>query len=116
MFGVATLPPPAAAADQRASALQARMLAAFAADLPARRAELAGAVARRDQDGAAHVLHGLKGSAAHLQANELQLLAGDLEVAADCGHWESIDAGLPRLAELLAPFDSTATSAVPRKL
>lgn len=116
MFGVVTRPvsvsAPAAAANagRRSADIKAKLRAAFAADLPARRAELAGAVERRDHDTAARVLHGLKGSAAHLDATELQLLAGELEVAADRRHWTLIEASLVRLARLLDRFDSTSSA------
>ena len=107
MFGVAGAP---AAGGARSVELKARMLAAFAADLPARRAELAAAIAARDHDGAARVLHGLKGSAAYLEAHALQQLAGELEVAADQQRWQQVEAAMDALAVLLAPFDSTHPS------
>ncbi|HEU5436493.1 MAG TPA: Hpt domain-containing protein, partial [Telluria sp.] len=116
MFGVAaSQPSPSPAAGRRATDLQARMLAAFAADLPARRRELAAAIAARDHDGAARVFHGIKGSAAHLRAGALQVLAGELEVAADRRQWDDIEASAERLADLLAPFDNSPTD-VPREL
>ena len=118
MFGVAASQPspsPSPAAGRRAADLQARMLAAFAADLPARRRELAAAIAARDHDGAARVFHGIKGSAAHLRAGALQVLAGELEVAADRRQWDDIEASAERLADLLAPFDNSPTD-VPREL
>ncbi|WP_426193679.1 two-component regulator propeller domain-containing protein [Massilia sp. DWR3-1-1] len=106
MFGVVT------AAGGRAGELAARLLAAFAADLPARRVELAGAIARRDHEHAARVLHGLKGSAAHLHgstlqgpAGQLQVLAGQLEVAADGRQWAHLEASLVRLDSLLDAFE-----------
>ena len=103
MFGVPAAAAPPSAASRRA-VLQARMLAAFAADLPGRRAELDAAIAACDMDGAARVLHGLKGSAAHLGAADLLALAGELEVAADRGAWDRIDAQREHLDELLERF------------
>ncbi len=61
------------------------MRAAFAADLPRRRAELRAAVEGGDMEAAAGVLHGLRGSAAHLGAGELAALCAALEAAADRG-------------------------------
>ncbi|WP_426110960.1 two-component regulator propeller domain-containing protein [Massilia sp. PWRC2] len=113
MFGVSTMATPPAVASAladgggRSAALKARMLAAFAADLPARRAELAAAIATRDHDSAARVLHGIKGSAAYLADEALQLLAGELEVAADQQQWQQIEAGMPRLGTLLERFDTS---------
>ena len=106
MFGVADpspAPAPAPAQD-RAALLQARMRAAFAADLPRRRAELRAAVNGGDMEAAAGVLHGLRGSAAHLGAGELAALCAALEAAADRGAGADIRAALPGLDALLDTF------------
>jgi signal transduction histidine kinase/ligand-binding sensor domain-containing protein/DNA-binding response OmpR family regulator len=111
MFGVpaaanSTLDP----ASRSPAALRERLLAAFAIDLPARRTELARAVAARDHDSAARLLHGLKGSASYLGAAELQALAGELEVAADRQQWVLIDATLTQLDHLLDEFDRSRSA------
>ena len=106
MFGVQTGSQPAAGAGARDEALHQRIRAAFAADVPARRAELEAAIAARDQDAAARLLHGIKGSAAHLRAGALQALCGELEIAADAGNWPVIDAALAPLYTLLDSFGS----------
>jgi CheY-like chemotaxis protein len=113
MFGVLTGPTPltvAAAqnAGRRATDLQARMRTAFAADLPRRRGDLEAAVAGADSDGAARLLHGIKGSAGYLEATELHLLCGELEVAADQSQWAVVGAALPRLRRLLDTFEGGA--------
>ncbi|HEY0063915.1 MAG TPA: two-component regulator propeller domain-containing protein [Telluria sp.] len=114
MFGVFTGPTPLAVAaaqnaDRRNGELKARMRAAFANDVPSRRADLEAAVAARDSDAAGRLLHGIKGSAAYLEATELHALCGELEVAADESHWALVEDGLPRLRELLEQFSvSTA--------
>ena len=119
MFGVATGPSyaPAAApfpmpaaqsgavAGRRSGDLKARMRAAFAGDLPARRAELTAALAARDQDAAGRLLHGIKGSAAYLEAPALHALCAQLEQDADSGRWERIEESLARLDSLLGAFD-----------
>ncbi|MFL6708595.1 MAG: two-component regulator propeller domain-containing protein, partial [Massilia sp.] len=97
-------------AARRDAALKEKLLAVFAADLPGRRAELAQAMAARDHDSAARVLHGLKGSAAYLGALELQVLAGELEVAADRQQWALLDATLARLGHMLDQFDRTRSA------
>jgi CheY-like chemotaxis protein/HPt (histidine-containing phosphotransfer) domain-containing protein len=115
MFGVTTVQaspsfaamPAQSPRSARAADLHARMHAAFADDLPARRVELDSALARRDHDAAARVLHGLKGSAAHLGEPELQRLAGELEVAADQRQWQRLELELADLYALLDRFDST---------
>jgi signal transduction histidine kinase/ligand-binding sensor domain-containing protein/CheY-like chemotaxis protein len=112
MFGVFSGPPlaPAAPAQnvgRRAGDLRSRVRAAFAADLPARRAELEAALARADADSAGRVLHGLRGSAGYLGASALHALSGELELLADAGDWEALNVALPRLAELLAEYQST---------
>jgi HPt (histidine-containing phosphotransfer) domain-containing protein len=84
------------------------MRIAFAGDLPGRRAELEQAIAGADHDGAARLLHGIKGSAAYLEATELRLLCGELELAADQRHWGVLQAALPRLRRLLDDFDRGA--------
>jgi HPt (histidine-containing phosphotransfer) domain-containing protein len=112
MFGVFTGPAPLAEAAgpsaSRAPDLRERMRAAFAADLPKRRGELASAMAVRDRDAAARVLHGLRGSAGYLGEVELNQLCGELEHAADVGDWARLSAALPRLSALLSAFQETA--------
>src|SRR5213595_605471 len=81
MFGVLSGPTPLAVAvsqnaGRRAGDLKQRVRAAFAGDVPARLAELEAALAGHDQASAAHLLHGLRGSAAYLEAAELQRLCG----------------------------------------
>jgi signal transduction histidine kinase/DNA-binding response OmpR family regulator len=112
MFGVVTGPTPlsvAAAqnAGRRASDLKARMRAAFANDLPNRRADLDTAVTNRDHESAGRLLHGIKGSAAYLDATELHLLCGELEVAADGQQWGIITSSMPRLNRLLGEFETS---------
>ena len=92
-------------AGRRSSDLKARMHSAFASDLPARRAQLEAAIAGKQGDTAARLLHGIRGSAAYLDATELHALCGELEVAADQGAWGAIDAGMARLRHLLAGFE-----------
>jgi signal transduction histidine kinase/ligand-binding sensor domain-containing protein/CheY-like chemotaxis protein/HPt (histidine-containing phosphotransfer) domain-containing protein len=95
-------------ADTRATAaplaLRMRLRAAFHADLPARRVELAKAVAQEDFDVAGRVLHGLRGSAAYLEEPALHSLCAELELAADHGRWETVRAGMARLTTLLDAF------------
>jgi CheY-like chemotaxis protein len=110
MFGVFTGPPPLAVAaarnaGRRASDLRSRMRAAFASDLPKRRAELQQALGTADQDAAGRLLHGLRGSAAYLGEAELHQLCGDLEAAAGEGDWAALRDALPRLERLLAEFE-----------
>ncbi|UUZ57102.1 Hpt domain-containing protein [Massilia sp. H-1] len=102
MFGVFTGPTPLAVAaaqnaDRRSGELKTRMRAAFANDVPSRRADLELAVAARDCEAAGRLLHGIKGSAAYLEATELHVLCGELELAADQGQWPLVNDGLPRL-------------------
>jgi len=111
MFGVSTGAPPlsplaARNAGRRSSDLKARMRAAFASDVPSRRADLQAALAARDHEEAGRLLHGIKGSAAYLQAERLHLLCSDLEAAADAGRWERIEEAMPALLGLLAEFDT----------
>ena len=103
MFGVAPAAPPAPA--PRATAFQERLRAAFIADLPRRRADLHAALESGDDDACGRVLHGLRGSAAHLGAVELAVLCAQLEKAADAGRRDELAAGLPRLETLLEAFD-----------
>jgi HPt (histidine-containing phosphotransfer) domain-containing protein len=91
-------------AAMRSADLKARMRAAFANDVPSRRADLEAAVASRDHEAAGRLLHGIKGSAAYLDAGELHKLCGELEIAADARHWTLIQEGLPRLRDLLDLF------------
>jgi CheY-like chemotaxis protein len=104
MFGIADAPP-APPPEDRATALHARMRAAFAADLPRRRAELRAALEGGDLEACARVLHGLRGSAAHLGATELVALCAGLEAAADRGLHAEILGALPALEAALAPFE-----------
>ena len=114
MFGVLTGPASLAVAvsrnaGRRTTDLKARMRIAFAGDLPGRRIELEAAVGRADHDTAARLLHGIKGSAAYLDATELHLLCGELEVAADQRQWGVVGAAMPRLLRLLAVFEGGAS-------
>jgi signal transduction histidine kinase/ligand-binding sensor domain-containing protein/CheY-like chemotaxis protein/HPt (histidine-containing phosphotransfer) domain-containing protein len=104
MFGIDGAPPPAPPED-RAAILHARMRAAFAADLPRRRAELRTALESGDAEGCARVLHGLRGSAAHLGADELVAVCAALEAAADRGLHADILAALPGLEAMLRTFE-----------
>jgi CheY-like chemotaxis protein len=113
MFGVFTGPTPLAVAaaqnaDRRSGELKTRMRAAFANDVPSRRADLETAVAARDCEAAGRLLHGIKGSAAYLEASELHGLCGELEVAADQGQWALVADGMPRLRQLLEQFVAEA--------
>ena len=102
MFGVAAEPAPTVGHYSGSGAgLRARLRAAFNADVPARLAELDRALAEQDGDGAARLLHGIKGSAAYLEEQELQTLCAELERAADAGDWSSVVAGLAPLRGLL---------------
>jgi signal transduction histidine kinase/ligand-binding sensor domain-containing protein/CheY-like chemotaxis protein/HPt (histidine-containing phosphotransfer) domain-containing protein len=114
MFGVSSGPTPLAlaASENRAHStgdLKVRIRAAFAGDLPERRVELEAAIAGEDRDTAARLLHGIKGSAAYLDATELHLLCGELEMAADQGQWSMIGAAMARLRRLLDVFEVGAT-------
>ncbi len=108
MFGVSTgptaTPSPAYNPGRRSSDLKARMRAAFVNDVPGRRADLELAVAARDHLEAGRLLHGIRGSAAYLDARQLHALCGELEAAADQHRWEQVDAGLPMLRILLDHF------------
>lgn len=111
MFGVAdadSAPAPAPAAPDPGTALQARMRAAFAVDLPRRRAELRAALDAGDSDACARVLHGLRGSAAHLGAFELADVCAALEAALDRGRLTELAAALPRLDATLDTFERLA--------
>ncbi len=98
-------------AGRRSSDLKARMRAAFVGDVPTRRADLEAAVAARDHLEAGRLLHGIRGSAAYLDARELHTLCGELEAAADALRWELVEAGLPRLRALLDQFSTAAGDA-----
>ena len=111
MFGVTAGPPaPAVApnAGRRITDLKARLRSAFDADLPRRRAELDTAVAAEDREAAGRLLHGIRGSAAYLDATELTLLCGELELAADRGQWPTVGGAMPRLHRLLAGVEGGA--------
>jgi CheY-like chemotaxis protein len=98
--GLAPAPP-----VDRAALLHARMRAAFAADLPRRRAELRTALETGDAEGCARVLHGLRGSAAHLGEDELVAICAGLEAAADRGLHAEVLAALPGLEAMLRTFE-----------
>lgn len=93
-----------AAGGGRPAALAARLRAAFCADLPRRRSELAAALDAPDLDAAGRILHGMRGSAGHLGEPALEALCGELEAAADAGDDARLRAGLPRLHALLDAF------------
>ncbi len=109
MFGIAPANgspgAPSAPAEDRAALLQARMRAAFTADLPRRRAQLRAAVEGGDMEAAASVLHGLRGSAAHLGADQVAVLCGVLEGAAERCAAAELRAALPVLDALLETFE-----------
>lgn len=107
MFGVAPAEASAAPAApaRHADDLGARLRAAFAADLPRRRAELDAALAAGDLEAAGRVLHGLRGSAAYLGEPALGQLCATLEAAADAGERERLLAGVAQLGRRLAAFD-----------
>jgi CheY-like chemotaxis protein/HPt (histidine-containing phosphotransfer) domain-containing protein len=106
-FGVPARPgtPLAENAGRRGTDLKASMRIAFAGDLPDRRADLEAAIETDDHDTAARLLHGIKGSAAYLDATELHLLCGELEVATDQRQWGVVEAAMPRLRRLLDEFE-----------
>jgi signal transduction histidine kinase/ligand-binding sensor domain-containing protein/CheY-like chemotaxis protein len=110
MFGVTgqaaeyANPAPALPVPGRAG-FQARVRAAFAADLPRRRAELHAALESGDMEAAGRVLHGLRGSAAHLGEADLATLCARLEEAADAGRPDQVRAGLASLENLLGTYD-----------
>ncbi len=111
MFGVAPAADAVAAAanpGRRSDDLKARLQAAFAGDLPRRRLELDAALEAGDMEAAGRVLHGLRGSAAHLGDTALEALCGDLEIAADAGDQGRVTAGMARLRMLLAAFQPSA--------
>ena len=64
-------------------------------------AELEAALAARDSETAACLLHGFKGSAAYLDDMALHLLCGELEAAADHGRWQLVQDALPGLRQSL---------------
>jgi CheY-like chemotaxis protein len=112
MFGVVSEPPSLAVvaaqnAGRRASDLKGRMRAAFAADLPRRRAELDAALAADDAEACGRLLHGMRGSAGYLGEAELHQLCSELEREADDGHLERVAARLPELLGMLARFEET---------
>ncbi len=103
MFGVVTGPAaPAGRQGARHEAdLKTRMRAAFASDVPHRRADLEAAIQAQDHESAGRLLHGIKGSAAYLEAAELHRLCDELESAADAREWARILGALPDLQRLL---------------
>jgi signal transduction histidine kinase/ligand-binding sensor domain-containing protein/CheY-like chemotaxis protein/HPt (histidine-containing phosphotransfer) domain-containing protein len=115
MFGVFTGPTPMSVAalqnaGRRSTDLKARLRAAFAGDVPSRRADLEAALDNQDAEAAGRVLHGIKGSAAYLDATALHQLCGELEAAADARQWAAVRAAMPRLHGLLAEFETAASS------
>ncbi|HZX28555.1 MAG TPA: two-component regulator propeller domain-containing protein, partial [Telluria sp.] len=111
MFGVTTVDSveaPRAAPPNRRAELQARMRTAFANDVPGRRAALEAAVDAEDHETAGRLLHGMKGSAAYLEEEELHALCARLEQAAHEHDWNAILNELPRLRELLRAFETSA--------
>jgi signal transduction histidine kinase/ligand-binding sensor domain-containing protein/CheY-like chemotaxis protein/HPt (histidine-containing phosphotransfer) domain-containing protein len=112
MFGVVTEPLSLAVAaaqnvGRRAGDLKGRMRAAFAADLPRRRAELDAALAAGDVDACGRLLHGMRGSAGYLGEAGLHQLCTELERDADSGRLEQVRARLPELLGMLARFEET---------
>ena len=102
------------AASAAPASLQARLRAAFCADLPARRAELVAAVEQERIEAAGRLLHGLRGSAAYLHEPALHSLCARLELAADQGRWDTVRAGMASLTDMLdtfAPLDDTMEKA-----
>jgi signal transduction histidine kinase/ligand-binding sensor domain-containing protein/CheY-like chemotaxis protein len=89
--------------------LKTRLRSAFRQDVPGRLAELEQALAAGDCDSAGRLLHGMKGSAGYLEEQELQALCGELEQEADRGHWQLIEAALPKLRLLLHQAGATST-------
>jgi HPt (histidine-containing phosphotransfer) domain-containing protein len=61
-------------------------------------------VAQEDADVAGRVLHGLRGSAAYLHEPALHRVCAELESAADTGRWDTVRAGMARLATMLDAF------------
>jgi signal transduction histidine kinase/ligand-binding sensor domain-containing protein/CheY-like chemotaxis protein/HPt (histidine-containing phosphotransfer) domain-containing protein len=94
-----------AAPPSREADLAARLRAAFAADLPRRRAELEAALDAGDADTVGLILHGLRGSASHLDGAALEQLCAELEAAAARGDLARVRAGLPQLHVLLDAFE-----------
>ncbi|ALK96321.1 histidine kinase [Massilia sp. WF1] len=92
---------------RRASDLQGKMRAAFAADLPRRRSELDAALEAGDPEACGRLLHGMRGSAGYLGEAELHQLCTELERDADGGRLERVRARLPDLLGLLARFEET---------
>jgi signal transduction histidine kinase/streptogramin lyase/DNA-binding NarL/FixJ family response regulator len=105
MFGVVTGPAPPAgpvpAHGDLDGELARRLRAAFAADLPRRRAELVAALADADHEALGMLVHGLRGSAGYLGEAGLHQLCAQLEQAAGRRDWETLAAALPRLDTLL---------------
>ena len=89
-----TAPP---SSDQRGSLLS-RMRQSFVQDWPLRETQLEQALQAHDQECAARILHGLKGSLAYLDCSlSLQNQCGTMEQDADHGHWPSLDREWPVL-------------------
>lgn len=104
MFEVVTAAPAPVRDDRLPAELEARLRAAFSADLPRRRAELDAALAQNDFETVGRVLHGLRGSASHLGESALESLCGELEAAADAHDRNTLRTGLPHLVALLDAF------------
>ena len=98
MFGVAPAVPQQPRGE---SDLKTRLRKAFNEDVPVRLAELERALDRRDVEAAGRLLHGIKGSAGYLEAQELQGLCSELERQADNGSWQQLLEAMPRLRGLL---------------
>ncbi|MGZ3180919.1 MAG: two-component regulator propeller domain-containing protein [Telluria sp.] len=109
MFGVSTGPAetPVPAPSRRAE-LQARMRMAFVGDVPQRRAALETAIEVEDHETAGRLLHGMKGSAAYLEEEELHVLCAHLEAAAEAKDWRAILEAMPRLRDLLGAIEGSA--------
>ena len=91
-------------AARRGADLAARLRAAFVADLPRRRAELDAALAADDAETVGRILHGLRGSASHLDQAPLEALCAELEAAASRFDLARVRAGMPQLLVLLDAF------------
>ena len=93
-------------AARRAGQLAQRLRAAFVADLPRRRAELDNAIEDADFDTAGRILHGLRGSASHLDLAPLETLCAELEAAASALDMARLQAKMPQLIALLDAFSA----------
>ena len=82
-----------------------------AVSIPSKRYKLVAAVAAGDCDTAGLILHGLRGSAGHLDEAALLRLCAELEQAADACDLPQLRAGLPRLHALLAVLSGALSGA-----